>query len=82
MSPKKQKKERRENPMPVDKMERNTLTLSLVIVFLGLFCLPNIEKQGDTWYVLMMVFILNAALLGWVLYRIISRIVKEKKDSK
>ena len=82
MSSKKQKKERPENPAVISKIERNTLTLSLVVVILGLFCLPNIEKQGDTWYVLMLVFALNIVLLAWILYRIFSRINEEKKNSK
>lgn len=82
MSFKNQKKERRENPMPIDKLERNSLTLSLVIVILGLICLPNIEKGGDTWYVLMMVFILNALLLAWVIGRTVIRILKEKRDGE
>ena len=74
---KRRKKEWSENPLPIDKLERNTLTLSLVIILISLLCLPNIEKGGDTWYVLMMVFILNAALLLWIFARIL---IRKRKD--
>lgn len=64
----------------MERLERNTLTLSLVVVILGLICLPNIERGGDTWYVLMLVFGINAVLLIWIISRIIGRIRDEKKD--
>lgn len=79
MSFKKDKKQRKESPLPVDRLERNTLTLSLVVVILGLMCLPNVDRGGDTWYVLMLVFGINAVLIGWVLYRIIARAREDKK---
>jgi len=79
MSLKKNKKQRPESPLPVDRLERNTLTLSLVLVLLGLMCLPNIERYGDTWYVLMLVFGINVVLIGWVIGRIVTRIREEKK---
>lgn len=82
MSSKKDKKKRPESPMPIDRLERNTLTLSLVVVILGLMCLPNIEKGGDTWYVLMLVFAINVVLIGWVISRVVRRILEEKKESK
>ena len=82
MSSKKDKKKRPESPMPIDRLERNTLTLSLVVVILGLMCLPNIEKGGDTWYVLMLVFAINVVLIGWVISRIVRRILEEKKENK
>ena len=82
MSSKKDKKQRHESPLPIDRLERNTLTLSLVVVILGLMCLPNIERGGDTWYVLILVFGMNVILIGWVLARIIKRIRDEKKENK
>ena len=82
MSSKKDKKKRPESPLPIDRLERNTLTLSLVVVILGLMCLPNVEARGDTWYVLMLVFGINVVLIGWVISRIIGRIREEKKDKK
>ena len=82
MSSKKDKKKRPESPMPIDRLERNTLTLSLVVVMLGLMCLPNIEKGGDTWYVLMLVFAINVVLIGWVISRVVRRILEEKKENK
>lgn len=80
MSLKKDKKKRAENPLPVDRLERNTLTLSLVVVILGLMCLPNVEKGADTWYVLMLVLGINVVLIGWVLCRVIGRVLAEKKN--
>lgn len=82
MSSKKNKKQRHESPLSIDRLERNTLTLSLVVVILGLMCLPNIERGGDTWYVLILVFGMNVILIGWVLGRILKRIRDEKKDEK
>lgn len=82
MSLKKDKKQRPESPLPIDRLERNTLTLSLVVVILGLMCLPNIEQGGDTWHVLMLVFGINVVLIGWVLSRVIGRAREEKKDKK
>lgn len=76
----KKKKKGSEPSVPVERLERNTLTLSLVVVILGLICLPNIERGGDTWYVLMLVFGINAVLLIWIISRIIGRIRDEKKD--
>lgn len=73
MSRKKRDPETRPNGLPPEKLERNTLTMSLVIVVLGLLCLPGVEKNGSTWYVLMIVFIINALLLAWILFRIIRR---------
>lgn len=74
------KKKGSEPSVPIERLERNTLTLSLVVVILGLICLPNIERGGDTWYVLMLVFGINAVLLIWIISRIIGRIRDEKKD--
>ena len=74
------KKERPESPLPIDKLERNTFTFSLLIVILGLFCLPNIEKGGDTWYVLWMVFAINIVLLAWIIGRIVVRKIQEKRE--
>lgn len=74
------KKQRPANPLPIDKLERNTLTLSLVIILISLFCLPYIEKGGDTWYVLMLVFIINAALLLWIFLRIIHRMRRDREE--
>lgn len=54
-------------------LERNTLTLSLVVVVLALICLPHVPTQSDTWYVLMIVFFINAVLILWILWRIIRR---------
>ena len=68
--------------LPQDKLERNTLTLSIVIVILGLMCLPSVERGGSTWYVLMFVFIINAALLAWILFRIVHRILRERRAEK
>ena len=68
--------------LPQDKLERNTLTLSIVIVILGLMCLPSVEQGGSTWYVLMFVFIINAALLAWILFRIVHRILRERRAEK
>jgi len=79
MSLKKGKKSRPESPLPIDRLERNTLTLSLVIVLLGLMCLPNIERGGDTWYVLMLVLGINAVLIGWIIVRLVTRVLEEKK---
>lgn len=76
----KKKKKGSEPSVPIERLERNTLTLSLVVVILGLICLPNIERGGDTWYVLMLVFGINAVLLIWIISRIIGRIRDEKKD--
>lgn len=76
----KKKKKGSEPSVPMERLERNTLTLSLVVVILGLICLPNIERGGDTWYVLMLVFGINAVLLIWIISRIIGRIRDEKKD--
>lgn len=75
-------KERSASPLPMDKLERNTLTLSLVIVVLGLFCLPNIPQGGDTWYVLLMVFAINAVLLAWIIGRIVVRKIRDDRDSE
>lgn len=76
----KKKKKGSEPSVPIERLERNTLTLSLVVVILGLICLPNIERGGDTWYVLILVFGINAVLLIWIISRIIGRIRDEKKD--
>ncbi len=54
-------------------LERNTLTLSILLVILGLICLPYVQWRGATWYVIMLVFIGNAATIIWVLARIIAR---------
>ena len=72
----------RAQSLPQDKLERNTLTLSIVIVILGLMCLPAVERGGSTWYVLMFVFIINAALLAWILFRIVRRILRERRAEK
>ena len=77
----KEKRERAQG-LPQDKLERNTLTLSIVIVILGLMCLPSVEPGGSTWYVLMFVFIINAALLAWILFRIGHRILRERRAEK
>lgn len=77
----KEKRERAQG-LPQDKLERNTLTLSIVIVILGLMCLPSVEQGGSTWYVLMFVFIINAALLAWILFRIVHRILRERRAEK
>ena len=69
--PKKRGRARR--PFSVTDMERNTFTLSVAVVVIGLFCLPYVEKSGSTWYVLMLVFGINAVLLIWILCRIINR---------
>lgn len=82
MSLKKDRKKRPESPLPIDHLERNTLTLSLVVVILGLMCLPNIEKGRDTWYVLMIVFGINVVLIGWVISRIVGRVFEEKRNKK
>lgn len=82
MSSKKNKKQRPDSPLPIDRLERNTLTLSLVVVILGLMCLPNVEKGGDTWYVLILVFGINVVLLAWIISRIVHRIFEEKKENK
>ncbi len=57
----------------VTDMERTTFTMSIAMVLIGLFCLPHVEKQGSSWYVLMLVFGINAVLLIWILIRIIRR---------
>jgi Flp pilus assembly protein TadB len=54
-------------------LERNTLAISLLVVILGLICLPNVEWHGSTWYVLMIVFLGNAITIAWVLARLIVR---------
>ena len=54
-------------------LERNTLTVSILVTILGLICLPNVEWKGSTWYVLMLVFIGNAAIIIWVLARLFLR---------
>ena len=78
----KKKKDRPESPLPIDKLERNTFTLSLVVLLLGLLCLPNVETGGDTWFVLMFVFALNVILIGWIASRIVRRIIDAKKEQK
>lgn len=65
-------------PISLTLIERNTFTLSLVLVLIGLMCLPNVEKDSSTWYVLIMVFVLNAVLLVWILARIIGRWRRDK----
>ncbi len=61
--------EKREAKSPPH-LERNTLTISILLSILGLICLPYVEWRGSTWYVLMLVFIGNAATIVWVLARI------------
>jgi len=76
MSEEKQKRRddgRGRRPFSIDDMERNTFALSLAIVLIGVICLPYIEKGGSTWYVLIMVFAINAVLLIWIIVRIINR---------
>ena len=57
----------------VDSMERTSFTISLALVVIGLICLPYVEKGGSTWYVLIMVFALNALLIFWILCRLLMR---------
>lgn len=78
----KPKKEKPASPLPLDKLERNTFTLSVLVVLIGLFCLPHVEQGGDTFYVLLLVFLLNALLLFWVVSRIVRRALDEKKEQK
>ena len=66
-------KKRARRGFSVDDMERNTFAISLAVVVIGLFCLPNVERGGSTWHVLMLVFGINAVLLIWILCRIINR---------
>ena len=68
-----EKRGRARRPFSVSDMERTTFTLSLALVVIGLFCLPGVEKGGSTWYVLMLVFGINAVLLIWILCRILTR---------
>ena len=78
----KKKKDRPESPFPIEKLERNSFTLSLVVLLLGLFCLPSVVTGGDTWFVLMFVFALNVILIGWIASRIVRRIIDAKKEQK
>ena len=57
----------------VDSIERTSFTISLALVVIGLICLPYVEKGGSTWYVLMLVFSLNALLIIWIICRILLR---------
>ena len=57
----------------VDSIERTSFTISLALVMIGLICLPYVEKGGSTWYVLILVFGLNALLIIWILCRILLR---------
>ena len=68
-----EKKGRARKPFSVDDMERNTFALSLAVVIIGLFCLPHVDRNGSTWYVLMLVFGINAVLLIWNLCRILNQ---------
>lgn len=70
-------KDEKKSKMPPH-LERNTLTISLFITVLGLICLPNVEWKGSTWYVLMLVFIGNAAIIIWVLARLIIRRMRKQ----
>lgn len=76
------KKERPESPLPIDKLERNTFTFSILVIIIGLFCLPNIEKGGDTWYVLLMVFAINVLLLAWIIGRIVVRKIRDEREGQ
>ena len=76
------KKARPESPLPIDKLERNTFTFSILVIIIGLFCLPNIEKGGDTWYVLLMVFAINVALLAWIIGRIVVRKIRDEREGQ
>ena len=66
-----EKEEKRKQGPP--NLERNTLTISILVVVLGLICLPNVERYGSTWYVLMLVFLVNAVIIAWVIGRLIAR---------
>lgn len=61
-----------------EKIERNSFTLSLVLLLLSLFCLFIVQPQSASWYVLILVISLNAALLFIILYRIFKR----KRENK
>ena len=68
-----EKRERARRSFSVSDMERTTFTISLAVVVIGLFCLPNVEKGGSSWHVLMLVYGINAVLLIWILCRILNR---------
>lgn len=65
--------EEKKAPKSPPHLERNTLTISILMIILGLICLPYVEWKGSTWYVLMLVFIGNAAIIGWVVARAVKR---------
>lgn len=79
LTPREEAKDQKKRDNPLGNLERNTFTMSLVVTILGLICLPSVEKGGSTWYVLMFVFVLNGALLAWILIRIIGRLRDRKK---
>lgn len=75
-----EKRQEQKKSMTPPNLERNTLAISLLVVILGLICLPNVEKHGSTWYVLMLVFLVNAVIILWVLARLIARKVRAGKE--
>ena len=75
-----EKEPEQKKAMTPPNLERNTLAISLMVVILGLICVPNVEKYGSTWYVLMFVFLVNAVIILWVLARLISRKVRAEKN--
>ncbi len=65
--------EEKKEPKSPPHLDRNTLTISILVIILGLICLPYVEWKGSTWYVLMLVFIGNAGIIAWVVARAMKR---------